>query len=166
MNDTFKGSSSRYREGLFSAVSAGFFFVLVGALFTITPNLFERIVDFFENFDILRVPNTTIWLPAPAQPWAHSDVYRAAEQFSFALGVFQIVILALRFAAGSPVGKKAETVSNLVFWLGVGFLINRLLIEISILDRIGWFVFWTGVLMLLGLSLIVRAIILAAASRR
>ena len=151
--------SPRYNEGLFSAISAGFFFILVGAIFVTTPNLFGEILDFFGDFDLVRVPNQPGWLlPAPAFPVRHSVVYSAAEKFSFAIGVFQIVVLALRFLARSPWGKKAETVSNFVFWLGTGFLIRMLLVESTM-----WFVFWAGIVMLIGVSLVVRAIILAMA---
>ena len=149
----------RYNEGLFSAISAGFFFILVGAIFVITPDLFGEILDFFRDFDLVRVPNQPGWLlPAPAFPVGHSVVYSAVEKFSFAIGVFQIVVLALRFVARSPWGKKAETIANFLFWLGTGFLIRILLVESTM-----WFVFWAGIVMLIGVSLVVRAIILAGA---
>ena len=149
----------RYSEGLFSAISVGFFFILVGAIFVTTPNLFDKILDFFGDFDLVRVPNQPGWLlPAPEFPVLHSVVYSAAEKFGFAIGVFQIVVLALRFVARSPWGKKAETVSNVVFWLGTGFLIRVLLVEST-----RWFVFWAGIIMLIGVSLVIRAIILAVA---
>ena len=150
--------SPRYREGLFTAISVGFFFVLVGAIFATTPNLIDKISAFFRDFDLVRVPNQPGWLlPAPAFPGRHSTVYSTLEKFSFALGLFQIVVLALRIGVRSPWGKKAETVSNLVFWLGTGFLIRMLLVEST-----RWFVFWAGIIMLIGVSLVIRAIILAA----
>lgn len=152
-------SSRRYREGLFSAISAGFFFLLVGAIFITTPNLFNKLMDFFRDFHIARVPNTFIYLPAPASPRIHSVVYVAVEQFSYVWGLFQIAILAFRLVARSPWSKKAETTSNFVFWIGLGYLTRTLLIETTT-----WFVFWSGIIMLLGLSLIIRAIILAVAS--
>ena len=167
MTESYGGIPPRYREGLFSAVSAGFFFLLIGAIFVITPDLFQKTLDFFRNFDIVRVPNTEISLVAPTFPRTHQAVYKAVEQFSYAFGVFQLAILAIRFVAGSPWGKKAETASNFVFWIGSGYLIRTLLIETTRWSAMtAWFVFWSGIIMLLGLSLIVRAIILAAASTR
>ena len=172
MNENFEVFPRRHREGLISAISAGFFFVLVGAIFLATPNLFERIIDFFTSFDIVRVPNLgDVFFPAPVQPVAHSVVYIAVERFSLVWGFFQIVILALRFVALSPWNKKAESVSNLVFWFGTGFLIRTFLIETMSLALLTnplarWFVFWSGIIMLMGVSLIVRAIILAAMSTR
>ena len=161
MNENSIESSRKYRNGVFSAISAGFFFILVGALFVVTPNLFGKVLDFLHDFDLVSVPNQPGWvLPAPGFPRAHSAVYLAVERFSFALGLFQIAILVLRFVAHSPWGKKAETMSNLIFWLGAGFLTRMLLIETT-----RWFVFWAGIVMLIGVSLVSRAIFLAAVTR-
>jgi len=158
----------KYRESLITAVSAGFFLIFIGALFIITPALFNRVIDFFKNFDALvQVPNTMIYLPAPTRPLDHDIVYTAVEQFAFAFGVFQIVILALRFAAGSPVNRKAETVGNLVFWIGAGYLTRTLLLHATRWTALTtWFVFWAAVLMLIGVTLIIRAIIIAIATPR
>ncbi len=150
---------TRYSEAVFSALSAGFFFVLVGAIFVITPNLFGKIVDFFQSFTIVRVPNTPIHLPAPTLPRAHTIVYSAVAQFSLVWGLFQIVLLVIRFMARSPLSKKAETAGNLVYWLGTNILVTTFLTELT--TRTTWFAFWTTILMLVGVSLIVRAIVLA-----
>jgi len=158
LSEGFGWFSGKYKEGLFSAISAGFFFVLVGAIFMVTPNLLGRIIDFFGDFDLMPVPNIGIWLPAPAHPWIHSVVYTAVEQLSYIWGLFQIVVLALRFVMRSPWNKKAETSSNLVFWLGAGFLIRTFLI-----DTTRYFVFWAGIIMLMGVAIIIRAIVQAAA---
>ena len=155
----------KYRESFITAISAGFFLLLVGALFITTPTLFDRIIDFFRNLDALvRVPNTVIYLPAPRNPLTHVVVYTAAQQFCFALGVFQIVILALRFAARSQISKKAETVGNLVYWIGAGYLTRTLLLEPTRWAALTtWFIFWAAIIMLIGVTLIIRAIILATA---
>lgn len=148
-----------YSEAVFSALSAGFFLVLVGTIFVITPNLFAKIIDFFQSFTIVRVPNTPVHLPAPAFPRTHTIVYSAGAQFSLVWGMFQIVVLVIRFVARSPLSKKAETAGNLVFWLGTNILVRTFLTELT--TRTTWFAFWTTILMLVGVSLIVRAIILA-----
>lgn len=173
MTENSQWFSRRHREGLISAISAGFFFMLVGAIFLTTPNLFNNIIDLFSDFDIRRVPNLdNVWLPAPVHPFSSTNrvVYTAVEQFSYAWGLFQLVILALRFVVRSPVNKDAETVSNIVFWVGTGYLIRTFLIEtirFSLFTGLTrWFVFWAGIIMLLGVSLIIRAIVLAAASTR
>jgi hypothetical protein len=151
-----KETPRKSQEGLFSAISAGFFFLLVGIIFVVTPDLFGKILDFFGDFGLVRVLNTDIMLPSPESPWLHLTVYEAAWQFSVALAVFQIVVLALRFFIPSSWGKRAETVGNFVYWAGASFLIQSFLIESQ-----QWFVFWSTIIMLIGVSLIVRAAVMA-----
>jgi hypothetical protein len=148
----------QYQEGLFTAISIGFFLLLVGTLFVINPNLFGNIIDFFKDFELVDVPHTNIMLPAPESPQLHLTVYQAAGQFSIALGVFQIVMLALRFVIPSPWGKRSETVGNLVYWVGASFLIQSFLIE-----SMQWFVFWSTIIILVGVSIIARAVVMAVA---
>lgn len=149
-------------ESVITAISIGFFLVLVGILFVITPNLFGEITDLLSDFKLVEVvPNSDVIFPGPESPSAFSVVYVSAAQFSFALGVFQIVILALRFFISSTWQKRAETVGNLVFWLGTGFLIQSFLIETT-----QWFVYWSSVIMMIGVSLIARAGFMAVARRK
>ena len=152
----------KYRESLIGAVSAGFFLVLLGALFIITPGLFGRAIDFFKDFGAATVPHTTISLFAPLpNPLNYEIVYTAAEQFCFAFGVFQIVILALRFASRSPISKKADTIGSLIFWLGAGYVVRMILLESTMWTSMTtWFVFWAAIITLAGITLIVRAVIL------
>lgn len=153
------GFPRRYREGAFSVASVGVFFILVGLIFVTKPDLFERILDLFRNVEVVKVPNTDISLPAPQYPSNHLTVYRAVEQFSFFWGLFQLVILAFRYAARSPVSKKAETISNFVFWIGVHFLVGSMLVRTITLTT--WFSFWSVIIMLIGASLVIRGIALA-----
>lgn len=150
----------RHREGLVSVISAGFFFILVGVIFVTTPNLFNNIVDFFKDFKTVQVPNTAVFLPAPARPSTHLNVYSAVGMFCLIWGIFQICALVLRFFAYSPYGKKAENASKIVYWLGAYYLVITFLN--ATLDTTRWFMFWSAIIMWLGFSLIVRAIILAA----
>lgn len=162
----------KYRESLISAVSAGFFLILIGALFILTPGLLGKTIEFIQNFGLVNVPNTTISFFAPTSPLAHRVVYMAAEQFCFAFGVFHVVILALRFAARSSIGKKTDTVGNMIFWIGAGYLVRTLLLEKMLSQviprdvRTTWFIFWAALITLIGVTLIVRAIILAATMPR
>jgi hypothetical protein len=151
----------RISEGLISAVSAGFFLLLVGVLFVITPSLFQGLVDFFTGFTLKSIPHlSNVLVPVPENLAQHTVVYTAAGQFSLVWGIFEIIILALRFVVGSPIGKKAETVGNVIGWLGTAYLIDVLLTSAS-LTLENWFVFWAALIMLIGVSLIVRACILA-----
>lgn len=159
LNGILNAPQHRHRESLFSATSIGVFFVLAGIIFVSTPDLFDAILAFFRDFDIVKVPNTRIaYFPAPASPRAHSVVYSAVVKFSLIWGLFQIVILALRFIVASHYSKKAETASNIVLWLGTSYIISVFLHETTTLTT--WFAFWGAFIMLIGASLIIRAIIL------
>jgi hypothetical protein len=170
MEEGFEVFSRRHREGLISGVSAGFFFIVVGALFIIMPTLFDRIIAFFNNFDLVTIPNLGIPWPAPASPFTHSVVYLAAERFCFIWGVFQIVLLVLRLVLRSNVEKVSETVSNMVYWFGAGVLVRMFLLEFvrfpTVTGLTRWFVFWAAIIMLFGVTLIIRGIIRAAVPMR
>lgn len=88
------------------------------------------------------------------------SLYIAAFQFSLAVGILEIVILALRVGLHSPVSRKAETIENIVFWLGASYLIITYLVNMTLHSE--WFVFWAGIILLFGLSLIARAFVLLA----
>lgn len=153
----------RHKEGILSAISVGFFFVLVGFIFIITPNLTDKMVDFFQDItfvNVARLPSN-FYLPRPATIGAHVTIYSAVEQFSLAWGVFLVAMLVIRFATGSQTRKKAENLGDVIFWFGSAYLIRTWLIGES-----KWFEFWALILMLLGISLIVRAVFLAAAGAR
>lgn len=152
--------SRRSRDGFISALSAGLFLLLVGILFIVTSGLFDSTVTFFQNFDIIQVPHFTTGfvLPAPKNPAMHVTVYSAAAQFSFAWSLFLIGILAVRIFANSPLRRKAENVSDIVFWLVAGYLITQFLDNRTTPTL--WFAFWAAIIMLAGLTLIIRAAIL------
>jgi hypothetical protein len=90
-------------------------------------NLFNEIGAFFRNLTTVSYPvssaTSTISLPAPANPAAHAVLYTALMQFALGIGILQMVILALRLRMNSPTGKTAETVGNLIFWLGTAVLV-------------------------------------------
>jgi len=151
-----KEKPSQYGEWLFTAIAIGFFLLLVGTLFVITPNLFDNILDFLKDFKLVDVSNTDIVFPAPEFPRIHLTVYQAVGQFSIAVCLFQIVLLALRFFVPSSCNKRAENVGNLVYWGGAAFLIQLFLIEST-----QWFVFWSTLIIIVGVSIIARAIVMA-----
>jgi hypothetical protein len=150
-----KKTPRKYQEGLFTAISAGFFLLLVGTLFVITPDLFESILDFFKDFKLVDVTNTNIIFPGPEFPRSHLTVYQAAGQASIALCIFQIIILMLRFVIPSAWGKRAETLGNFVYWAGAAFLIQYFLINST-----QWFVFWSTIIIIAGVSMIIRAVVM------
>ena len=152
-----KETPRKTQEGLFTAISAGFVLLLVGALFVIAPNLFDGILDFFNDFGLVDVPNTGIVFPSPESPEMHLTLYQVAGQFSIALAVFQVFMLTLRFAIPSSWGKRSETVGNMVYWAGASFLIQSFLI----IENPQWFAFWSTIIIIAGVSLIARAAVMA-----
>jgi len=148
------------REGLISAISVGAVFILFGVIYIGTPGLGGKIIDFFTGFSSVSVPNTGITLPAPSSPAAHAVFYGAVFQFCIGVAILTVLVLALRLLLRSPIGKTAETVGNLVFWLGATYLVTTYLNSTTDINT--WFVFWAGILMITGLSLIVRGFVLLA----
>lgn len=152
------GFSRRNREGLLDAISVGFFLVLIGLLFVINTNLVDGVVNFFKDIIVVTVSRLGIMLPQPSDVGAHLTVYRAAEQFSLVWGVFLATMLVVKFATESTTRKKAENIGDIVFWFGAAYMVQTWLI-----DKAQWFEFWAWIIMLLGISLVARAIVLAAA---
>lgn len=163
MTERSEWISHRHADSLLSAAGAGFFFLLIGMIFVTTPSLLDNISRLFSSngFTTIPVPNTTISLPAPHPLDGYLVIYRAAGLFSLIWGIFEIALVVLRFALRSPTRRKAEGVGNVVFWLGTSYLINFYLNASIDNDPAPWFVFWTMILMLLGVSLIARAAVLA-----
>jgi len=162
LSESSMGFSHRHREGLLSAVSAGFFLVLAGMLFATTPDLFQEFIDFFNGgFPWVRIPNTDIWLFAPTNPGGYTVIYQAVQQFCLIWGIFLVAMLVARFVIHSPSRRKAENVGDMFFWLGAAYVVQTMLLD-KRPTYTEWFAFWAEILMLLGVSLIARAIFLAA----
>lgn len=174
-----RGYMRGHYEGILSAISVGFFLILVGTLFVSTPNLLHEVNTFLSNFRVVPVGSANIRVPAPqslGNPDTYSaiqDVYLAAREFALVWGVFLIAMLGARFLLDSPLRRKAENVGDVVFWLGATYLLETFLVAPTqasvILDSdlaINWFKFWAAIVMFIGVSLIARAIFLAAARAR
>ena len=164
MNEKINKQSSAHKaqERLFSALSAGTFFILLGIVYVVNlpASLWDAIVEFFSSLTLAQVPSTGIYLPAPISPLSHTVLYGAVFQFCIGLGILQVIFLALRLIMNSPTGKIAETIGNLVYWFGEGYLVTTYLNSTTTISK--WFVFWAGILIFLGLSLIARAFVLLA----
>jgi hypothetical protein len=162
LDQSHGGFSQRHRESYLSAISVGLFLLLIGVFFVATPNLYDKTGEFFTGFNVTTPVTSSQWnitLPAPMHPETHSVVYLAVEQFSFAWGIFLVSLLALRLVLRSPLRKKAENVSDIVSWLGAGYLVSIYLNETT--KTTTWFTFWAAIIVLIGVSLIVRAVVLA-----
>ena len=137
-------------------------------MFVTTPNLLDKVVTFLSHFNVVQVGNTNIYVPTP-QHLADDigkSVYLAAREFSLVWGVFLIAMLGTRFLLDSPLRRKAENIGDIVFWLGATYLIQTFLVAPTVIDVTKWFEFWAAVIMFIGVSLIARAIFLAAIRAR
>lgn len=158
-----------HHEGVLSAVSVGFFLILVGLLFISTPSLYDNVVKFFSNFKTQQIGNTNISLPVPQKLTDYLDTYVTIRQFSVIWGIFLIAMLGARLILGSSMRRLAENVGDITFWLGAAYLIQIFLVaptQASTIDSTQWLEFWATIVSLIGISLIVRAIFLAAARLR
>lgn len=132
-------------------VSLGFFFIFVGAIWIVTPNLTEEVVDFFKDFQLVKITQNIVF-PAPAQ--SHPVVYTAAMQFCLTFGAFQIIILILRFVFRDSLKRKAETFSGIVFWFIAGFFLHMLIGE-----ALSWFGFIAGLIIACGAAVTASSIV-------
>lgn len=139
---------------VFTAISVGFALLLIGTLFVITPDLFGSVIDFFKDLGIVDVPNADIVFIGPELPLMHMTLYQAVGQLSIAVAIFEVFMLALRFVIPSTWEKRSETAGNLVYWAGAAFLVQTFLI-----DTTQWFVYWAAIIMVIGVSLIARAVV-------
>ncbi len=164
MNKDLNTRSSAYKaqERMFSALSAGTFFILLGIVYVINlpDSLWDAFIDFFGSFSMARIPTTDIFLPAPTNPMAHTVLYGAVFQFCIGMGILQIIFLLMRFMMNSPINKTAETIGTLIYWFGAGYLVTTYLNSTTNISD--WFVFWAGILIILGLSFVARAFVLFA----
>jgi hypothetical protein len=154
--------TEKKKDSLITAIYIGAIFILLATVyFANLPNsLWNNIVDFFGSFTLAEIPGAGFPLPSPANPHAFVSLYYAVFELTFGIGVLEIAILFLRIYLQSSVAKKAETIGNLVFWLGVSYLAIAYLVKMTIMTE--WFMFWAAIILLGGLSLIARAFVLLA----
>ena len=165
MNVNAQTRTYKAKEGIYSAISIGAVLILIGIVYALAQpsSLWDSIITFFSNLTTRSVPGTGISLPAPANPAAHAVLYTAAFQFCIGLGILQVILLVLRLAGRSSIGKTAETVGTLVYWFGAAYLITIYLSDAPNITQ--WFMFWAGILIMLGLSFIARAFVLLTKRR-
>ena len=157
-----QSSTDTKKENLISAVYIGLIFIMLALIYFInlSHNFWNSFVNFLGSFVLAQVPGTSISLPAPFNPGAYTVIYTAAFQFCLGLGILEISILAIRIVMHSPLPRKAETIENIVFWLGTSYLAITYLVNMTIMSE--WFVFWAGIILIAGLSLVARSFVLLA----
>jgi hypothetical protein len=155
-----QGFTDKKRENLFTAIYIGAVLILVAIVYFMNLNLWNQIIDFFSVLTLSQVPGIGIPLPAPTYPSGHVPLYNSAFQFSLGIGIIELFVLSLRVSWHSPVARKAETIENIVFWLGASYLIGAYLVNMTIAAE--WFVFWAAIILIFGLALLTRAFVIMA----
>jgi hypothetical protein len=161
-------AKDRYlHEGLITALAVGGFLIILGAAFALTPGIYQATNNFFSDLTLVNYHSGsagTANLLAPAHPADHTAFYDAVVNFFIGIGVLEIIILALRIAFHSRVRRIAQTVGDLVFWLGAAFVGYIFLLAGTLT---GWWQFWSSIIILIGASLIARFFVyLTARSQR
>jgi len=137
--------------GWLSTLSFGFFLILLGVIWIITPNFSSKVIRFAENFHLEHLTEHVVLL-APKE--SHPVVYTAAMQFCLVFGVFQIAVLVLRFIFHDSVNRKSGTISNIAFWFSTSFFLNMLVNK-----SISWFGFLAGLVISIGLAVIASSVV-------
>lgn len=145
------------REKWIGLLSFGFFVFLFSSFFVIVPEYSDKVSAFFDSFDWAVVSEGS--LPEPAG--YHPVVYETVMRFCAVFGLFQSFVLALRFYFRSSVRKVAETISNIILWLGAAYMFNLLLSH-----SMEWVPLVGGVIGVVGLSLVVRSFVVLLFWRR
>jgi hypothetical protein len=154
------GNAVRQRslhEGLITALSIGGFFIILGIVFGFTPVISQNASTFFSDLTTVTFPfgspGSTVSLFAPAHPADHQSFYTAVMNFLLGVGILQIVILALRLVVHSRIRRIAQSVADLIFWLGAAVLTNVFLMAGT---QSGWFQFWASLIVLIGVSFVAQ----------
>ena len=138
------------RDSWIGLLSFGFFVMLFALFFLIVPNYGDEVVGFFRGIKLQEVaPN--LYLPVPEYSGV---IYETVMWFSLVFGLFQFAILALRLFFRSRLTKIAETMSNIVLWLGAAYMFNLLYMK-----AVTWFAFIGGIVVVIGLTIIVRSLV-------
>ena len=144
-------------EGLITAIAVGGTLILLG-LVALSPGFLDAGRAFIRDFtsQVYMVGSADFHLPYPAHPAAHNAFYQGVMMFIVGIAVLQIIILPLRLAFHSAFRRIAETVGNLIFWVGLAIAGYVFLLAGT---REGWFQFWSSLIILAGASLIAQGMV-------
>ena len=136
-------------------ISFGAFLIIIAVIYLKTPGLLSEAKAFVADFRLVELFQNFWWFVPSSN---HPVIYYAAEQFCYAFGLVQILVLGLDFARRSSTHRKAVTSSSIVFWLGAGYILS--LLSQGVLT---WLSFIAGLVILVGISIVARALVLVFA---
>jgi len=148
-------SRNEYHRDDTGWISFGAFLIIIAVIYLRTPGLLSEAKAFVTDFRLVELFQNFSWFVPSSN---HPVLYNAAEQFCYAFGLVQILVLGLEFARRSSTHRKAETFSSIVFWLGAGYILG--LLSQGVLT---WLSFIAGLVILVGISIVARALVLVFA---
>jgi len=150
--------SRRYREDDHAGgISFGIFLILIAAFYIANPNLLSEVTQFIRDFKLVPISGNFSWLEPSGD---HPVLYNAAAEFCYIFGLVQVGVLALMFAWRSSIRGKARIFSDVIFWLSAGYAFGMLSSA-----KLAWISFVGALIILLGLSIVIRSSILLFAIR-
>jgi hypothetical protein len=166
LNEDFQVYETLHSERLLTAISWGFFFILVGVIFLSRPNLYSSLQTFFSSdlWTNTRIRDTNVYVPVPLNPGLHFEVYDALWELCVLWGFFQVFMLAFRLIVHSSLRRTARTLSNAFFWLAAAYFTNIYLNGAT--TRQVWLTYWATIVILIGVTLLIRAAVLVAGGLR
>ena len=151
-------TSQRRRDDYAGAISFGAFLVLLAVFYLANPSLPSEARAFISDFKPVQISQNFWWLEPSSN---HPILYSAAEQFCYLFGLVQVAILGLKLAKRSSIREKARTSSDIIFWLGAGYVSGVLSG-----GALGWIPFLGILIILAGVSIVARSTVLLIAFRR
>jgi len=141
----------RSDDQLLRLLSFGVFLLILGIIVLATPNLSDQISAFVQDLKLEQIQSgVNASLPAPQGP--HPQLYGAAALFGLAFGVYLVLLLIAKFVLGADFNQKAETLTGVIFWLGIGLAMLALARE-----TIAWLLFVAIAVVLIAIIILVRS---------
>lgn len=147
----------RRRDDFAGAISFGAFLILLAVSYLANPNIFSEVEAFVRDFKPVQITQNFWWL-APSSN--HPVLYNAASQFCYIFGLIQIAVLVLLLVKTSSARQKTRTFSDILFWLGAGYLFGNLSS-----GTFPWISFIGALIILIGICIVVRSTILLVVFR-
>lgn len=139
----------RFGPALIGLVSFGSFLILLGIIIAITPNIVTEVTNFLNDLRFRQFfPFVYFWVPSSAHP----VLYNAVLQFCVGWGIVQAIFLLARFAVGDWPERKARSISSVVFWFGLAYVVYLLINVVTGPVAFSYFV------IIAGISILVRVI--------
>jgi hypothetical protein len=131
---------------------------MLAVFYMTNPSLLSEARAFIGDFKPVEISQNFWWLQPSSN---HPTLYSAAEQFCYLFGLVQIAILGLKLAKRSSIREKSRTFSDIIFWLGAGYVFGMLSS-----GALAWIPFLGILIVLVGVSILARSTVLLIAFRR